>query len=56
MQRAGLESLQLNSYQRGALVSQLPSGKPAVVFRAGPQAVTEDPVPGVQWGAQDGEG
>lgn len=31
---AGLESLQLNSCQRGVLVSQLPSGKPAVVFRA----------------------
>lgn len=27
--------LQLNSSQRGVLVSQLPSGKPAVVFRAG---------------------
>lgn len=35
---AVLENLSLSSCQRGALVSQLPSGKPAVV-RAGPQAL-----------------
>lgn len=32
---ASLENLRLNSCQRGALVSHLPPGKPAVVFRAG---------------------